>query len=36
MSQKTEKSVELFSRKGFHCSQAVFAAFAEDLGLTEE
>ena len=31
----TEKAMELFGRK-FHCSQAVFAAFAEELGLTEE
>ena len=30
-----EKANELFCRK-FHCSQAVFAAFAEELGLTEE
>ncbi len=30
-----DKANELFSRK-FHCSQAVFAAFAEELGLTEE
>lgn len=30
-----EKANDLFSRK-FHCSQAVFAAFAEELGLTEE
>ena len=31
----TEKSTDLFARK-FHCSQAVFAAFAEELGITEE
>lgn len=30
-----EKATELFGRK-FHCSQAVFAAFAEELGITEE
>lgn len=30
-----EKANELFGKK-FHCSQAVFAAFAEELGLTDE
>lgn len=30
-----EKANDLFEKK-FHCSQAVFAAFAEELGLTEE
>ena len=30
-----EKADEFFE-KNFHCSQAVFAAFAEELGLTEE
>ena len=30
-----EKANELFGKK-FHCSQAVLAAFAEELGLTEE
>lgn len=30
-----EKANNLFGRK-FHCSQAVFAAFSEELGLTEE
>jgi len=30
-----EKANELFGKK-FHCSQAVFAAFAEELGLTEK
>jgi C_GCAxxG_C_C family probable redox protein len=30
-----EKSRELFDKK-FHCSQAVLAAFAEELGLTEK
>ena len=30
-----EKAVELFG-KGFHCSQAVLAAFAEECGITEE
>lgn len=31
----TEKAKELFDKK-FHCSQAVFAAFADELGVTEE
>lgn len=30
-----EKAKDLFGQK-FHCSQAVFAAFAEELGITEE
>lgn len=30
-----EKANDLFGRK-FHCSQAVFAAFSDELGLTEE
>lgn len=30
-----EKALEYFSRR-FHCSQAVLAAFADDVGLTEE
>ena len=30
-----EKSLKLFESK-FHCSQAVFAAFSEELGLAEE
>lgn len=30
-----EKANDLFGRK-FHCSQGVFVAFAEELGLTEE
>jgi len=30
-----EKAKDLFGKK-FHCSQAVFAAFAEELGITEE
>ena len=30
-----EKAKELFDKK-FHCSQAVFAAFADELGVTEE
>lgn len=30
-----EKATDLFGRK-FHCSQAVFAAFSSELGLTEE
>lgn len=35
MMTHVEKAIELFGRK-FHCSQAVFAAFAEELGITEE
>lgn len=31
----TEKAIQLFNEK-FHCSQAVLAAFAEELGITEE
>lgn len=31
----TERANELFEKK-FHCSQAVFAAFVEELGITEE
>lgn len=30
-----EKANELFGKK-FHCSQAVFAAFAKEMGITEE
>lgn len=30
-----EKAKDLFAKK-FHCSQAVFAAFSEELGLTEK
>lgn len=30
-----EKAKDLFGRK-FHCSQAIFAAFAEELGITEK
>lgn len=30
-----EKATELFGKK-FHCSQAVFAAFADELGITEQ
>lgn len=30
-----EKAKDLFGKK-FHCSQAVFAAFAEELGITQE
>ncbi len=30
-----EKAADYFTRK-FHCSQAVLAAFAEELGITEE
>lgn len=35
MSQRTDKAVELFKR-GFNCSQAVFAAFAGEFGMDEE
>ncbi len=35
MSKKSEKAKELFKR-GYNCSQAVAAAFAEDLGVDEE
>lgn len=35
MSEKSEKAKELFKR-GYNCSQAVVAAFAEDLGVDEE
>lgn len=31
-----EKSSELFNVCHFHCSQAVFGAFAEELGISEE
>ena len=30
-----DKALDLFKSK-FHCSQAVFAAFSEELGLSEE
>ena len=30
-----EKATELFDKK-FHCSQAVLAAFADELGITEQ
>lgn len=30
--KKSEKAVELF-KKGYNCSQSVFGAFAEDLGI---
>lgn len=30
-----EKATDLFAKK-FHCSQAVFAAFADELGITEQ
>lgn len=30
-----EKAINLFAKK-FHCSQAVFASFAEELGITEQ
>ena len=32
---RQEKAVEYFNR-GFHCSQAVLAAYADQCGLTEE
>lgn len=35
MSKYTDRAVELFL-KGYNCSQAVFVAFATDLGLSEE
>ena len=35
MSKYTERAEALF-RSGYNCSQAVFCAFAEDLGLTQE
>ncbi len=31
-----EKSSELFNERHYHCSQAVFGAFAEELGIPEE
>ena len=31
-----EKSSDLFNNCHYHCSQAVFGAFAEELGITEE
>ena len=31
-----EKAQELFNNQKYHCSQAVFAAFAEELGLNEK
>ena len=31
-----EKSSELFNDRHYHCSQAVFGAFAEELGISEE
>ena len=33
--KKSEKAVELFL-KGYNCSQAVFGAFADALGVSEE
>lgn len=33
--EHTEIAKELFSKR-YHCSQAVFAAFAEELGISEE
>lgn len=35
MSERTDRAVELF-KKGFNCSQAVFAAFADIFGMDEE
>ena len=32
----TDKSSELFIERHYHCSQAVFGAFAEELGISEE
>lgn len=31
-----EKSSELFNERHYHCSQAVFGAFAKELGISEE
>lgn len=31
-----EKSLELFNERHYHCSQAVFGAFAKELGISEE
>lgn len=31
-----EKALDLFNNKHYHCSQAVFAAFADELGITKE
>lgn len=36
MSIELEKAKNLFNEQRYHCSQAVFAAFAEKLGITEE
>lgn len=35
MGSKVEKAAEVFSH-GFNCAQAVFSAYAPDLGITEE
>lgn len=35
MSARVERAVELF-KSGFNCSQAVFAAFADEFGMDEE
>lgn len=35
MSYYTDRAVELF-KSGFNCSQAVFAAFADKIGMPEE
>ena len=35
MSEREEKALSYFKDK-FHCSQSVLAAYAKDLGLTEE
>ena len=34
--KNVEKAMELFNEQGYHCSQAVFGAFAEEAGLTEK
>ena len=31
-----KKAESLFNEQHFHCSQAVFGAFAEDLGLSQD
>lgn len=36
MSKHSDKAVALFTEKGFNCAQAVSAAFADEIGLSEE
>ena len=33
---RKELALDYFSQKHYHCSQSVFAAYAQELGLTEE